>query len=547
MTASADNHRSKMLWKLAPAILLVALGDLLFYQRGLTGSYIGFYAVALIGGLVAGHPGVRRDRRAWLAVAAALIFAGALAYDPGLLAWTLFWSALGIAALLPRTGPFDDGWRWFQRLAWHALRSPFAPLIDFRKLLRTRRRRPRQQRSRRPLLPVLALPVFGSLVFLFLFAAANPVLARLLYSVRGPDLGEIDIVRPLVWALLFTLTWSFLRPRLALQLLPTFDGRGDLPLPGVSVASVLVSLVAFNLVFALQNAMDVIYLWGEARLPGDMTMADYAHRGAYPLIATALLAALFVLVTLRPGSATSQVPAIRWLVMAWVAQNIFLVASSIERMIDYVGSYSLTELRIVVLGWMTLVAFGLAAICWRMLADKSAGWLINLNLAAATLLLTFASFVDLGTVAAQWNVRHAREAGGKAVHLDLCYLRSLRSSALLPLIELERRPALTPAFREQVQAVRQDLYLDLKRDQAGGDWTLRGARRLKQAHQELAGTQPVPIAPYSRGCNGSPRPSVDPAYPAEAAEDAPSLTTLPPEPADPTQPAVSRRAEPDRR
>ena len=37
------------------------------------------------------------------------------------------------------------------------------------------------------------------------------------------------------------------------------------------------------------------------RCPTASTYAAYAHRGAYPLIATALLAAGFVLVAMRPG------------------------------------------------------------------------------------------------------------------------------------------------------------------------------------------------------------------------------------------------------
>ena len=113
-----------------------------------------------------------------------------------------------------------------------------------------------------------------------------------------------------------------------------------------------------------------------------MTMAQYAHRGAYPLIVTALLAAAFVLVTLRPGSATAAAPAIRWLVVLWIGQNLLLVAFSIERTLDYVEAYSLTRLRIAALAWMLLVAFGLVTICWRMLFDRSAGWLINVNMSA---------------------------------------------------------------------------------------------------------------------------------------------------------------------
>ena len=55
----------------------------------------------------------------------------------------------------------------------------------------------------------------------------------------------------------------------------------------------------FNALFAVQTVLDLAYLWGGVRLPDGMTYADYAHRGAYPLIATALLAAAFVLAAMR--------------------------------------------------------------------------------------------------------------------------------------------------------------------------------------------------------------------------------------------------------
>jgi hypothetical protein len=46
-----------------------------------------------------------------------------------------------------------------------------------------------------------------------------------------------------------------------------------------------------------------------------VSLAAYAHRGAYPLIATALLAGVFVLATMKPGSATAASLAIRRLVI----------------------------------------------------------------------------------------------------------------------------------------------------------------------------------------------------------------------------------------
>ena len=87
------------------------------------------------------------------------------------------------------------------------------------------------------------------------------------------------------------------------------DGPVPPPLPSsvsaefLGPSTILRSLILFNLLFAVQTVLDGIYLWGDVALPDGMTYAAYAHRGAYPLIATALLAAGFVLVGDAPGRA----------------------------------------------------------------------------------------------------------------------------------------------------------------------------------------------------------------------------------------------------
>ena len=58
------------------------------------------------------------------------MFALVLAADPGLLAALLYWTALTMAVLLPRTARFDDGWRWLQRLVLHGLIAPFGLFRD---------------------------------------------------------------------------------------------------------------------------------------------------------------------------------------------------------------------------------------------------------------------------------------------------------------------------------------------------------------------------------------------------------------------------------
>jgi hypothetical protein len=160
-----------------------------------------------------------------------------------------------------------------------------------------------------------------------------------------------------------------------------------------------------------------------------------------------------VLVVLKPGSETARRPLIRRLVVLWIAQNLFLVASTALRTLDYVEVYSLTRMRIAALIWMGLVATGLVLICWRLLRAKSGAWLINANALATLAVLAAVSVVDLGAVSAAWNVRHAEEVGGAGAELDLCYLGSLGQASLVPLAELERRP-IPEELRVRVAIVR---------------------------------------------------------------------------------------------
>ena len=470
--------------KLIGALALAGIGQGLFvFQRG--GSTIGGFALLLLIVVVLLRPAIRRNRASRLALAAAALFALVLAADPGFLALLLYWTMLTLAALLARADRFGHGWRWMQRLILHGVLSPFAPLRDLIILNKTRGRRAGVVGR---LALMLVIPVFGSILFLTLFAAANPLIENFLVAIDA-TLSAEAIFRTIFAGFIFLAIWSLVRPprnsfAVGGTKAPFEAGEA---LPGVTPASVTLSLIAFNLVFAVQNGLDLAFLWSGAPLPGDLTLAGYAHRGAYPLIATALLAGLFVLVTLRPGSDTARSAGVKLLVTLWIAQNLLLVASTMYRTFDYIDSYSLTELRIAALIWMGLVAIGLVLICFRLLRGKSGAWLINANMLTALLVLGACTIVDLGRIAATWNVRHAREVGGRGVQLDLCYLRDLGASAIMPLLELETRPGLPTEFRERVTWLRGRMLEDLaarQRDWHG--WTLLGAGRLAEAQRIVA-------------------------------------------------------------
>ncbi len=458
---------------------LVVLADQFFYGYR-PGSTVGAFALAWGAGVAVLRPDLRRDRSAMLALAAAFALSLSLLDRPTLVGSGLFWVALTTAALLPRTGPFADVGALLRRLATHAVASLAQPLADLTRLRRFARGggAPRWK----SVLTNAVLPVGGGLVFLALFAAANPLIQRALDS----------------------LTLAALRP--ARRWLAARTGGARPPRPAAtmflspSVVSAAWALIVFNALFALENGLDIAFLWGGAGLPEGMTLAEYAHRGAYPLVGTALLAGGFALALLREGSTTATQPIIRGMVGLWVAQNVFLVASSILRTLDYVGVYSLTRFRIAALLWMGLVALGLALIGWRMWRRKSGRWLVHANAVALAAVLVGASVFDIGEAAAFWNVTHAGDVGGGGAVLDLCYLSSLGPSAVRPLLALDHgRPSAD--LRERASRVRQDLVAKLGERQADWrGWTWRGARRLEAA-REAGATAPGKAAGHF--CDGS--------------------------------------------
>jgi len=497
------------------ALALVAAADVLMWEAdGVErfGANLGLLSLAVVLAVVLATPALRRHSLSAIALTVATALAALQVERATFVGWLGFALALAVAVLAPRAPSGQDGWRWAQRIVAAGFKGLVAPLLDLRDLLKVRARRGPVRIA--IVLTGALLPVVGGAVFLSLFAAANPIISDALGGLRLP---EADIARAVFWAMIAIVAWCLLRPRGLRRTLKTPGLDGDLDLPGVTTASITISLALFNLIFALQNGLDLAFLWSGAGLPQGVTFADYAHRGAYPLIATALLAGLFVVTFLRPGSATAADRRVRLLVVVWVAQNLFLLASTALRTVDYIEVYSLTRMRIAALIWMALVATGLVLICWRMLRGKSSGWLINANLAALGVVLVLCSVFDLGAFAAAWNVRRLPSATAKGVELDLCYFDRLGGAGIVSLAELERG---LPAgdLRERVAWKRQALTFQVAQQQTHWQgWRWRDARRL---HRVAAlANEVVPRDPGKRAtCDGryrllNPTPVPSPAPP----------------------------------
>ena len=472
-------------------IALVALADLLLFGRE-PGLNLFLFANAIAAGMVLCSRKPQSLPKATGLLALALVLSAPLLEITSWMGIAL--SLLGITCVsLAATGLFP---RRLVRLPGVLFRFLLdLPLRPFRRATYGRLRH-----SRKPTPKTLwhhlrgwIMPLSFAAGFVALFAAANPLIDKVL---RSFDLTYflqfLDAWRISFWLVVAAFVSLMLRPRLKRL------GRRHQKEIADAVrfedglfghAALLRSLFVFNALFAVQSLLDLTYLWGGATLPDGMSHAEYAHRGAYPLMLTALLAAAFVLVAMRRGGPGDKSALIRGLVHLWIGQNILLCFSSILRLDLYVESYSLTELRVAAGIWMGLVAMGLFLILLRILLHRSNEWLVALSMATLVLTLYATALADIPAFISRFNVAHSREMSGEGMPLDIYYLWTLGPPSIPA---LDAYLASRPAESEQVALagnVRSALAGDeWQRSRDWRSWTFRVARldRYLRDHTTLA-------------------------------------------------------------
>jgi hypothetical protein len=417
--------------KLPLALALALLADWLFYGQRIGISAVVFVIALACGALLANFG---KLNRAQILLASLLVFASLMPAAEEFNAASLFFIvlALGIGLLLTTNRKLTGIGEQAAALCDLYLTGPFRLLRDAVRMFS---------------LPALTagfavwfIPVLLSSIFVFLFASANPLLEKWISLLNpGNATSFVSLSRVLFWVAALSVVWPFVQVRWRRKAEITADPsaaitvereKRDDAIDFFGVATILRSLILFNLLFAVQTVLDATYLWGNAALPADISYAAYAHRGAYPLILTALLAAAFVLVAMNPGGPAERSKVIRPLVYLWVAQNVLLVASSILRLDLYVQIYLLSWWRVAAFLWMLLVAFGLLLIVARIGLNRSNTWLIRANLITLTATLYLCSLVNFAAIIANYNVDHSREVSGKGLTADINYLFQLGPQAL---------------------------------------------------------------------------------------------------------------------
>ncbi len=422
------------------ACLLTVLSDIFFYRQTL-GISIGIYAAILICALIWLRPYTLLNSRGMISVLIAIAGTAALIENVSYLSVCLGILAITTFALAEKTKWQLGSISWLLDLSkfflfWYTYLAK--DIFKYLEIDEAQKRKEEQKEESTILKWIVAwiIPLIFSGIFIALLYGANPIISQWIAIIDyNAAIGFFSIERVLLWLLSLCLVWAVIKSDLPDKVFARdtqYTESDHLPVEQETMIEVLFSkqavlrsLVIFNLMFAVQSTLDIVYLWGGTALPEGMTYAHYAHRGAYPLIATALLAAFFVLVAMRPGSSSEEHSLIRILVYAWIGQNILLVISSIWRTNLYVSVYSLTYLRVAALIWMGLIVLGLIWIILRIILKKSNVWLINTNIITVMVVLLCCCFVDFGRHIADFNVKHYKSSS-----FDVSYFRKIGPPAI---------------------------------------------------------------------------------------------------------------------
>jgi hypothetical protein len=373
---------------------LVTLSDLLFWNH-VPGLSLALFAIAI---LVVAAFGCRRS----LARPLTLLLVLAVPMVEHLQALSVLFLALGLTmalVLLHRPGArigellaLAAAWLRCLPLRW------MTPLVPRRGVAAQAFRNNLATRLVPRVLRDWAFPLAGSLVFLALLMQANPVVARVLEL-------DLDLWSGLSRALFWIAAALFVAPLLAPDL-PEPPKLSHIALPstgriGINPRSVLRALVLFNALIAVQSLTDLGILVFGVALPEGMSLAEYAHRGAYPLLATALLAGAFALAA-RPFLGEHR--AVRPLLLVWLAQNMVLCGAAMVRLEHYIDAFGLTYLRLYALIWVGLVAIGLGLVALQVLLGRTNLWLLTRCAVLGVGTLYVCSFVNFAHVIAAQNL-----------------------------------------------------------------------------------------------------------------------------------------------
>jgi F0F1-type ATP synthase assembly protein I len=477
-------------------------GQLLFFDVGLGVNFPIAILLLLAGGWVTRRPGVRPSAAdAWLGPAA-VAFAGfaAVRADATLVRLDVL-TALGLSGAALAT---FGGREIVRRPLSAVLQAGFtvagwvgggavAAALDARRALPPRRRTADRARPFVPVLRGLLIAAPVLVVFVTLFASADPIFARTVEDLVGLDLdlgdvtGRLVLTAAIAWLATGAVAMAASRPPAVIE-----DVAHASTAWRLGTTEAVTVLVLVNAVFAGFVALQAAYLFGglDTMQAIGLSYAEYARRGFFELVAVAVLAVGLViaidrLARTRPSRLIGSGVALMVLTGA-------VLVSSAHRMRLYQEAYGWTELRLYVLATIAILAVVLIGMVTGLLVDR-VRWIGHVAIIAGLVVGIGLNVIGPVRFITEQNVARLADPshvpGHGSAGLDELYLASLEDDAVPGLVR-----ALPLLDDERADYLRFDLGLRLRQLREPGleawqAWNL-GRERAREALESADLTSP---------------------------------------------------------
>lgn len=175
-----------------------------------------------------------------------------------------------------------------------------------------------------------------------------------------------------------------------------------------------------NVLLLVVNGLDLAFIvGGEQCLPKNVSYSQYVHQGINTLILSILFATVLILVWFRNyHSSNPGYRRMRWLVLVWIFQNMFMIAVTILRNHDYIFVFGLTYKRIGVDVYLLLALGGLALMFLKIIRQKSNAFVMKYFGWICFAVLITSSTINWDKVVFNYNA-------GIKHRLDMMYANSL--------------------------------------------------------------------------------------------------------------------------
>ncbi len=335
-------------------------------------------------------------------------------------------------------------------------------------------------------IPLLIIPVVITLIFFFLYRAANPIFEKFTDEI---DLDFISVEWIAFTLIGFIIMFAFFRHQVIHWLTQTDNDASDqlsyispeqhsAAQPLLSVANeVFTGAVLFallNILLLSVNALDFYFMWVIQKMPEGITVAQYLHDGTNTLIVSIIFAIAVILFVFRGYlNFFENNKWLKLLAYGWIFQNAFLIITTAQRNWWIIESSGLTRRRIGVYVYLLLCLIGLATTLLKVAQQKGNWFLFRKNAWAFYSVFIVSCFINWDNLIVRFNHKHYKALDFK--YIDRRYQTGLSHTCLASLFEYykEEMKEQKPVQKIFTPPVVQDMYrqyYDLKNETDSASW-----------------------------------------------------------------------------